>query len=393
MTEEERLEGNDGLPLVELAPGYRIPRLIVGGWQLSAGHRVGGPDPDEVVEALVALADRGFTAFDCADIYTGVEELFGRFLARWRTTSMAGEARSRGRSGGERRGGGEAIRIHTKLVPDWSDLPQVGERYVRRIVERSLRRLGVEALDLVQFYWWDQNRGDWLRAARALGRLQEEGKILHVGATNLTGGEVETLEREAGLRVLSNQVQYSVLDRRPELGLTEVSRRTGLHLLAYGALAGGFLTSTWAKGRRGGPGAGAQGTEAPRKPPSPGDLPNRSLVKYRLIIEEFGGWEAYQDLLRELSAIGEAHGVGPAQVALRFVLDQPGVAAAIVGFSSPARMEENRRALQLRLTPADHAAIRRHTGPAPGPAGDIFALERNRTGPHGRIMRYDQNQA
>lgn len=381
MTKEKRLDERGGLPRVELAPGYRIPRLIVGGWQLSAGHRVGGRDPDEVVEALVALADRGLTAFDCADIYTGVEELFGRFLARWRTTSMAGEARSRGRSGVEGPGGGEAIRIHTKLVPDWSDLPQADERYVRRIVERSLRRLGVEALDLVQFYWWDQERGDWLRAARALGRLQEEGKILHIGATNLTGGEVEALEREAGVRVLSNQVQYSVLDRRPEHGLTELSRRSGLHLLAYGALAGGFLTSGWA--RRG------MGTE----PPAPGDLSNRSLVKYRLIIEEFGGWEAYQSLLRELSAIGEARGVGPAQVALRFVLDQPGVAAAIVGFSSPARMEENLRALQLRLTPAEHAAIRRHTGPAPGPAGDIFALERDRTGPHGRIMRYDQNQA
>lgn len=355
------------IPQIEVAPGYRIPRLIVGGWQLSHGHGSAARNPAEAAETLVALADRGFTAFDCADIYTGVEELFGLFLRRWRTASFGGNSAG---------GNGTSIRIHTKLVPDWSHLPQVDEAYVRSVVERSLRRLGVETLDLVQFYWWDISRGDWLGAGRALGRLQEEGKIRHLGVTNFTAAEVQTLEREAGIQLLSNQIQYSVLDRRPEHGLAQHSVASGLNLLTYGGLAGGFLTGTWLG----------------RDDPAPlSSLPNRSLVKYRLIIQEFGGWSPYQALLRELVDIGSSHGVGPAPVALRFILDQPGVAAALVGFSSMARMEENLQALTLQLTPDDHARIRKYTHRAPGPQGDIFALERDRHGPHGRIMKYEEN--
>ena len=343
----------------ELAPGYDISRLIVGGWQLSAGHHARAVAADEAVERLVAMADLGLDTFDCADIYTGVEELYGRFVRRWRTTS----------------GGARPIRIHTKLVPDLSALEQADGAYVRNIVERSLRRLGVERLDLVQFYWWDFQRGDWLEAVRTLADLQHEGKVRLVGATNFTAGDVAAME-SAGVRVVSNQVQYSVLDRRPETGgLAAACEATGLRMLCFGGLAGGFLTPVWS-GR-----------------PDPGydGLASRSLVKYRLIIDEFGGWQAYQSLLGTLTAVGEQRGLDAAAVALRFVLDQPGVAAAIVGFSSVARMRDNRRALEMRLTPADHARIRAHTDAAFGPSGDIFGLERQRDGPHGRIMRYDLN--
>ncbi|MEJ2202567.1 MAG: aldo/keto reductase [Gemmatimonadota bacterium] len=343
----------------ELAPGYDISRLVVGGWQLSAGHRPDAVEMDAAVERLVAMADMGLDTFDCADIYTGVEELFGAFLRRWRTTS----------------GGDRPLRIHTKLVPDLGALEKVDAAHVRGIVERSLRRLGVEILDLVQFYWWDFGRGDWLRAVGALGELQKEGKIRHVGATNFTADDVARMEG-AGVRVVSDQVQYSAMDRRPKhSGLARACSRSGMRLLCYGALAGGFLTPAW---------LGATD-------PGHARLPNRSLVKYRLIIDEFGGWKAYQGLLSTLAALGEEHGVDAATVALRFVLDRPGVAAVLVGFSSLARMRDNLRALSLRLSDGDHARIRAHTEPAPGPGGQVFGLERDRDGPHGRIMRYDLN--
>lgn len=343
---------------VELAPGYEIPRLVVGGWQLSAGHHEDAVAADVAIERLVALADLGLDTFDCADIYTGVEELFGRFLARWRTTSAS-----------------RPLHVHTKLVPDLSALPDVDRRYVERIVDRSLRRLGVEALDLVQLHWWDFGLGDWRATARALGDLRRAGKIRHLGATNLTADEVRAMEDAAGVPVVSDQVQYSALDRRPERGLTAHCGASSTRILSYGTLAGGFLTSRWL-GRA----------------PADGPFENRSLAKYRLIIEEFGGWEAYQELLRTLAAIGQARGVDTAAVALRFVLDQPGVAAAVVGFSSVERMRADLRALDLELTEADHARIRRLVDTAPGPAGDVFALERDREGAHGRLMRYDLNR-
>lgn len=322
---------------------------------MSAGHHRSGPTPDEAVDHLVELADLGYDTFDCADIYTGVEELYGRFLRVWRSTSA----------------GDRPIRIHTKLVPDLGALADIDDAYVRRIVERSLERLGVEALDLIQFYWWDTSVGDWLAAGETLAALQREGAVRHIGVTNFTATEVEALERGAGLDVVSNQIQYSILDRRAEAADGDSSTP----LLAFGALAGGFLTPGWVG----------------RADPGLQDLPNRSLVKYRLIIEEFGGWEAYQALLAEIAVIAQAHGVDMATVSLAWVLDQPGVAAAVVGFSSVERMRANRAALALRLTGDDRARIRRITDDAPGPTGDVFALERDRSGPHGRIMRYDLN--
>ena len=342
----------------DLAPGYDVSRLIVGGWQLSEGHHREAVATDEAVERLVALADMGLDTFDCADIYTGVEELYGRFLMRWRTTS----------------GGARPIRIHTKLVPDLSLLPQVDRAYVEGIVHRSLRRLGVDTLDLVQFYWWDVGVGDWLAAAGALGDLQRAGKIRHIGATNFSAAEVRAMEEGAGVAVVADQVQYSVLDRRPEQTLAAHCVGSATRMLCYGALAGGFITSKW---------LGA--------PPPAGPFPNRSLTKYRLVIDEFGGWDAFQALLADMAAIGAEHGVDAAAVALRFVLDQPGVAAAVTGFGALERMRANAAALELQLTPEDHARLRTHTDAAPGPSGDVFGLERDRDGPHGRIMKYDLN--
>ena len=145
-------------------------------------------------------------------------------------------------------------------------------------------------------------------------------------------------------------------------------------MIAYGALAGGFLTRRWL------------GLTEPAEPTS------RSQVKYRLIIDAFGGWGAYRALLRTLAEIGDEHGVEPSSVALRFVLEQPGVAAVAVGATRLGQMERNAEACSFRLTPGDRERIRAQTGAAPGPAGDVFELERDREGPHGRIMRYDLNR-
>ena len=342
---------------VELVPGYRISRLILGGWQFSEGHRRGGLDLDETLELLVAAADRGVTTFDCADIYTGVEELYGRFLQRWRSTSAT-----------------TPVRVHTKFVPDFEALADVDEPYVRRIIERSLTRLGVEALDLVHYYWWRDDVPGMEQTALWLAALQGEGKIRHIGVTNLDVDRVRRIE-DAGVRILSNQVQYSVLDRRPEAALKDHCLERGSGLLCFGALAGGFLTDRW---------LGA--------PPPTGELDNRSLVKYRLIIDEFGGWNAYQALLSELRSVADEHASDVATVAVRFVLDQPSVAAVIFGATRLGQVERNLCALSLRLTEDDHARIRRHLDAAPGPAGPVFGLERDRDGPHSSIMRYNLNR-
>jgi aryl-alcohol dehydrogenase-like predicted oxidoreductase len=340
---------------VEIAPGYSISRIIHGGWQFSRGHRLGASPPDDPVEVLMASAEMGITTFDCADIYTGVEDLYGSFLARWRSTSSV------------------HIQIHTKFVPDYDDLSDVDKRYVERVIDRSLKRLGVERLDLVQFYWWRDDVPGLEETGLWLAELRDAGKIRHLATTNLDTARLERLE-SAGVRLVANQVQYSALDRRPEHGLAEYARPRGMQLLCYGTLAGGLLTDRWL-GR------------------AWGDAPDtRSLTKYRLIVDEFGGWEAYQSLLGTLRTIAVSHGSDIASVAVRFVLDQQAVGALIIGATRLGQMAGTAGAFDIALGEADHAAIRTHLDAANGPDGDVFDLERDRSGPHGSIMRYDLNR-
>lgn len=345
-----------GVDRVELGPGYDVSRLVHGGWQFSAGHRLSGDAVDDAVEVLVASADAGVTTFDCADIYTGVEELYGRFLARWRTTADPAP-----------------IQIHTKFVPDYSELERVDRAYVDRIIHRSLRRLGVERLDLVQYYWWRDDVPGMEQTARWLADLRDAGKIRHLAATNLDVERIRRIE-QAGVTLIANQVQYSALDRRPAGPLAAHCRDTGMNMLAFGTLAGGFLTDRWL------------GQD------DPSGHENRSLVKYRLIIDEFGGWGPFQALLRTFADVAAEHGVGLASVALRWVLERPHVGAVIVGSTRLGNMARNIEALSFELTAANRVAIAEHLERAPGPSGDVFALERDREGPHGRIMRYDLNQ-
>lgn len=336
------------VPRLELAPGYSVSRLIKGGWQLSGGHGV--VDHTGAVSDMAAYADAGITTFDCADIYTGVEDLIGQFL------------RSRGATD---------IQVHTKCVPDLLSLEHLSAADLSAAIDRSRARLGVEAIDLVQLHWWDYGAGDFVAAARMLQAIQSAGMIRHLGATNFGTPQLSGILR-AGVRLVSHQVQYSLLDRRPGGAMTALCAAHGIGLLCYGSVSGGFLHERWL---------------GKREPPEP--LENRSLTKYKLIIDEFGGWERFQALLELLSAVGRGHGVGIGPIAIRWVLDQPAVAAVIVGARNTQHLGGTLDALRLTLTGNDQALLRSFLAESPGPQGDVYELERDRDGPHGRIMRYN----
>ncbi len=348
------------LPWTRLAPDYAVPRIILGGWQLSAGHRQSPLARSQVLEDLLDLVGEGFTVLDCADIYTGVESLFGDLRRLCRNRLGDEVARS--------------IRIHTKLVPDRSELADVDRSYVERIVDRSLARLATDRLDLVQFAWWDYDVPAYVETALWLDELRRVGKIRHVGVSNFDVPRLREI-LDAGVPVVANQLQYSALDHRAEHGMTELCESHGVGLLCYGTLAGGFLSDRYL------------GAQDPAR-----SVENRSLTKYRLIIHEYGGWDAFQELLRTLRAIADDRGGSIAQVALRYVLDRPGVAAAVVGMSRANRIKEAHSAMDLTLSPSQVERIRRLGTSAPGPRGDCFDLERDRQGPHAAIMKYDLNR-
>lgn len=342
-----------------LRPGYKISRVIRGGWQLAGGH--GPVDAAEQIEDMIAFADAGITTFDCADIYTGVEELIGAFRSEY----------------GNRRGA-EAlaqIKVHTKLVPDLEALPTVNRTYIRNIVETSATRLRMQQLDLVQFHWWDYAVPRYLEAIGWLDELRREGKVAQIGGTNFdTDRTLEIIQ--SGVPLLSMQVQYSLLDGRAERKMVPAALANDMVLFCYGSVAGGFLGDRWL------------GQPEPEHP-----LENRSLTKYKLIIDDFGGWDLFQALLRCLRGIADRHQTDIATVASAAMLDRPAVAAVIVGARNRSHLAQNVKIAELRLTAADKAEIAAILAQGSVPEGDTFALERDRTGRHGNIMKYNLNKA
>ncbi len=339
---------------IELAPGYPIPRVLRGGWQLAGDH--GAVDRERAVRDIGLFVEAGLNTVDGADIYTGVEAIYGQFNA---LNDRTGKPR---------------LQVHTKFVPDYDDLPAVDETYVRRIVERSCVRLNRERLDLVQLHWWNYDVPGCVDVARHLHTLQKEGLIAHLGGTNFDTPRTAAM-LDAGVPLRSMQVQYSLLDRRPERALVPLCRQANMLLLCYGTIAGGFITDAWLG------------------QPEPGaELSNRSLIKYKLVIDDFGGWAAFQALLRTLRAIADKHGSSIAAVATRWVLDRESVGAAIVGARYADHLGETLSVFDLRLDDDDHARLAPLLAAHPGPEGDCYALERDKTGRHGSIMKYNLNK-
>jgi diketogulonate reductase-like aldo/keto reductase len=120
---------------------------------------------------------------------------------------------------------------------------------------------------------------------------------------------------------------------------------------------------------------------------------NRSLVKYKLIIDDFGGWALFQELLETLSGIAAKHGVDIATVASRAMLDRDGVAAVIVGATNTKHLASHERIGGLALDDDDLRRIAAVSSRRGGPLGDVYALERDRSGRHGQIMKYELNRS
>ncbi len=340
----------------ELAPGFHISRIIKGGWQLSQGHSADATE--DPIESMFAFADKGITTFDCADIYTGVEELIGKFL----------------RARKQRLGYNDDVQVLTKFVPDYDALATITKSHVEKIIDRSLRRLGKERLDMVQFSWWSYDVDRYIETAQWLHEIQQAGKINLLSGTNFNTHATKQMV-SAGILLTTLQIQYSLLDNRPENSLAGLCSENNIHFLCYGTVAGGFLSEKWL------------GVIEPKPP-----FENRSLIKYKLMIDEFGGWELFQSLLNLLKSIADKHRASITNVASRYILDRKQVAAVIIGAKTSAHLEENLRIFEFALDDADTKEIEKVIKQRKGPSGDVFDIERIKEGPHGSIMRYNLNQ-
>lgn len=326
------------IPRITLAPGLEISRVLTGLWQIADMERDGRTlDLDAAAGAMAPYAAAGFTTFDMADHYGSAEIVAGRFRR-----AVAPDA---------------PVQCLTKWVPEPGP---VCEADVSAAVDRACARLQVERLDLLQFHAWTFADPRWLDALWLLEAQRDAGRIGAIGVTNFDTAHLR-VAIASGIRLVSNQVSGSLLDRRFTARLGPYCAEHGVGLLCYGTVLGGFLSERWL-------GAAEPDWDA---------LETWSQMKYGRFIRTAGGWDVFQHLLRATHAVAQKHGVSIATVASRWVLDQPGVAGVIVGarLGQSAHIADTARLFSFVLDDEDHARlaeVQAALSPIPGDCGDEY---------------------
>lgn len=329
MTEPERARLGRDVP---------IRRFVTGLWQMADQERDGKRfDLDRAAEALLGYARAGFDAFDMADHYGSAELVAGMVH---RAMREAGET---------------TPTILTKWCPAPADMTVAA---VRAGVETSLRRLDLPVVDVMQFHWWRYEDPRYLDALAHLMRLREEGLIREIGLTNFDAAHLRMVIRN-GIEVVSNQVCFSLLDRRAAGALSEVALAHDVAILAFGTLCGGFLSDRW---------VGAE---------EPAEIADWSRMKYKRFIDATGGWDRFQALLAAMWDVARKHGSSVSNIASAWVLTHPAVRATIIGarLGESEHRADNLRALAVRLDPDDQARIGAAVSaldPIPGDCGDEY---------------------
>jgi aryl-alcohol dehydrogenase-like predicted oxidoreductase len=280
----------------------------------------------------------GFTTWDLADHYGPAEDLVGAFRRQLST---------------ER---GSAALADVQALTKWVPNPgPMARAEVERAVASSERRMDSRPLDLLQFHWWDYDDARYIDALLELTRLRDEGRIRHLALTNFDTRHLRVIA-DQGIEIASNQVQYSLVDTRPEVAMVGFCQSHRMSLLSYGALCGGLLSDRYLD----------------RPEPGRAELDTASLQKYKRMIDAWGGWDLFQQLLRALRSIADKHGAGIANVAVRAILDRPAVAGVIVGvrLGVSDNLEDNRRVFNLELDDEDRERI----GAVQARARDLYAI-------------------
>lgn len=319
--------------------GLKVSELCLGAMTFgSKFYNIGVVDQQGANQMVATALEAGVNFFDTADVYSygESEELLGKAV----------------KQSGARR---DAVVIATKVRSPMSnaamsgsgDLNNVGlsRQHIMTGCEASLRRLGVDYIDLYQVHGWDA-AAPIDETLRALDDLVRHGKVLYLGCSNWSARHLMKalyLARANGWnRFVSLQAYYSLVGRDLEHELLPLCREEGLAVLPWSPLSGGFLTGKFR-----------------RNTAKPGET-RRSKFDFPPIDSERSF-----DAVEALEAVAREAGVNIAQTALAWVLAQPGVTSVIIGASKMAQLSENLKAPDLRLSTEQLTRLSESTAPQP----------------------------
>ena len=315
--------------------GLKVSEISLGSWTTYGGS-VGLEDTTRIVRRAF---EAGVNLFDTADVYVKGEAEF----------ALGAAIRDLPR---------EQLVIATKCMGRVWDGPMGGglsRKHVFEACDESLRRLGVEYIDLYQFHAPDADT-PIEESLRALEDLVCMGKVIYPGFSNfdhhpaLAKEVVEIQKRDDNMRMISSQPRWNLLDRHVEAEHVAFCKKNGIGMIVYSPLAQGVLTNKYAGGARPAGSRGA-GTFAHFLESEKALTPENVAAA-----ERFAAWCA-------------ARGLEPAPVAIAWVLRHDVVASAIVGATSAEQLEQNLRALEVKLTDAEWCEVEAAIGlPKPAPA-------------------------
>jgi aryl-alcohol dehydrogenase-like predicted oxidoreductase len=307
----------------QLAPDLTICRIVNGMWQVAGGH--GYIDRESALADMLRYHEAGFTTWDLADIYGPAEDFIGEF--RDRLLKLKGKEEL------------HKIQSFTKWVPQPS---RITRSMVNSAIETSLSRMDVSSLDLLQLHWWDYNNPYYIDALKYLSDLKDKGCIRILGLTNFDTEHLQMIT-DSDVQIASNQVQYSIIDKRPEVKMIPFCKEHNISLLAYGSICGGLLSERYMG----------------RTEPSVIELDTLSLRKYKKMIDTWGGWKLFQRLLLTLNNIAKKHNVNIANVATNYILAKAAVAGVIIGvrLGIVDHINDNVNVFSFNLDNSDHESI------------------------------------
>ncbi len=314
-----------------------------------------GSEADEhgAHEQLDHFAEAGGTLVDTADVYSGgmSEEIIGRWFA-----SRPAEIT-------------EPVVLATKGRFGLVDSPNgagLSARHLTRALDGSLRRLGLEAVDLYQVHAFDP----WTpleETLRTLDGFVRAGKIRYYGLSNFTGWQLtKAVHLARALNVagpVTLQPQYSLLVREIEWEIVPAAVDAGLGLLPWSPLGGGWLSGKYKRDER------------PAGATRLGEDPGRGMEAY-----DRRGTQRTWQVIDAVQKVAGERGVSMAEVALAWVTGRPGVTSTILGARTADQLEANLRAAGLRLSTAETAALNAASDPqaADYPYGEMGTEQRDR---------------